>query len=104
MATRLRGRRAAFDNIAVGSATGAERTIAGDTVSPVEMPGGGFRTSTSTGDVWHSNITIGVSVSNDAADGTVAGGALAEQNVQVGVTNTEELTASSNSPGAVTNP
>lgn len=90
MAHNIRGRRTAFDNIAQGSATGAERTIAGDTVSKVEMPGGGYRTSTSTGDEWHSNITPGVSVSNDAANSTVASGALAENIVAAGTTNTEE--------------
>lgn len=89
MAIVRRGKRESYDNIAAGSATGYERTKT-DTVTYIEMPGGGFRTSTSTGDVNHSNITAGVSVSNDAADGTVAGGAMAEHVVQSGVTNTEE--------------
>jgi hypothetical protein len=102
MATRLRGRRAAFDNIAAGATAGAERTIAGDTVSKVEMYGGGFRTSTSTGEAWYSNLEVGTSVSNVAADGTVAGGAVPEQHIAA-VTNTEERTGSSNMPGFVTN-
>jgi hypothetical protein len=90
MATRLRGRRAAYDNIASGTATGAERTISGDSVSKVEMYGGGFRTSTSTGDEWHTNVEKGSSVTDQAADGTVAGGAIAENVIAQGTTNTEE--------------
>lgn len=90
MATRLRGRRAAYDNIASGAATGAERTIAGDTVSKVEMHGGGFRTSTSTGDEWFSNIQVGTSVTNVAADGTNAGGAVPENLTVVATTPTQE--------------
>lgn len=102
MAFTLRGRRVAYDNIASGSATGAERTIAGDTVSPVEVHGGGYRTSTSTGEAWHSNVESGSSVSDQALS-AVVGGELPEQVVQTGVTNTEENTASSNVTGAVTN-
>ena len=97
MATTLRGRRAAYDNIASGEATGAERTIrvAGDgttdTTSKVEVHGGGYRTSTSTGDalVGHTNVAAGASVS-DQAMSAVVGGELPEQVVQSGVTNTEE--------------
>lgn len=55
MSRTLRGRRVAFDNIAAGAATGVERTNA-DTVSLFEMPGGGFCTSTSTAETWHSNV------------------------------------------------
>jgi hypothetical protein len=102
MATKIRGRVAAYDNIAKGDATGAERTIRGDSVSKVEMHGGGFRTSTSTGDEWHSNLVAGTSVSNDAADGTVAGGAVPE-NMHNGTTGTVERTGSSNVAGFVTN-
>ena len=90
MSRSVRGRRASYDNIASGSATGAERTISGDTVSKVEMHGGGFRTSTSTGDEWHSNVEAGSSVSDQAADGTVAGGAMPENLVASATTNTEE--------------
>lgn len=90
MATKQRGRRAAYDNIASGSATGGERTISGDTVSVVEMPGGGYRTSTSTGDAWHTNIKVGTSTTDDVADGTVAGGAQAENLVAAATTNTDE--------------
>ena len=90
MTVTLRGRRTAYDNIAAGSATGRERTIAGDTVSNHEMYGGGFCTSTSTGDVWHSNVRMGVSVSDQAANGTVDGGAIHENLVAAATTNTEE--------------
>jgi hypothetical protein len=102
MATRLRGRVVAYDNIASGAATGRERTISGDTVSKIEMHGGGFRTSTSTGDEWHSNLVAGTSVSNDAADGTVDGGAVPE-NMFASTTGTIERTGSSNVAGFVTN-
>lgn len=91
MATRLRGRRAAYDNIASGSATGRERTIANTSVSKVEMYGGGFRTSTSTGDEWHTNVAVGSSVTDQAADGTVAGGAVAENITVVEVSPTQEI-------------
>lgn len=97
MATRLRGRRTGYDNIAQGEVYGGpsggslgERTVAGDTVSKVEIHGGGFRTSTSTGDEWHSNVAQGSSVSDLVADGTVAGGAMPENVVAAGTTNTEE--------------
>lgn len=104
MAIKSRGKRKAYDNIAAGAATGRERVISGDTVSKVIMPGGGFRTSTSTGDEWHSNVVAGTSVSNDVADGTVDGGAQAENFVAAGTTNTVERTGSSNVAGFVTNP
>ena len=94
MAYSSRGRRIHYDNIAAGSVAGFEHTIVGDTVTYLERPGGGYRTSTSTGEVWQSNITAGVSTSNDIADGTVAGGALAENIVQAAVTNTEERVVS----------
>jgi hypothetical protein len=103
MATTLRGRRAAYDNIAAGAAAGAERTISGDTVSKVEIYGGGYRTSTSTGDEWFSNVKQGASVTDCVANGTVAGGAIAENLVAAATTNTEERTGSSNTAGFVTN-
>lgn len=99
MSTVLRGKRAAYDNIANGSATGPERTIAGDTVSKVEMPGGGFRTSTSTGDEWHTNVAGGSSVTDQVADGTVAAGAVPENLVAAATTNTNEELGSSNIDG-----
>ena len=67
MAVVKRGRRTAYDNIAAGSVAGFEHTIAGDTVTYLEAPGGGFRTSTSNAEAWHSNIAAGVSVSALAA-------------------------------------
>jgi hypothetical protein len=78
MSFTSRGRRCAYDNIAAGSATGPERTIAGETVSPQEMFGGGYQTSTSTGDVWHTNIQTGASVTDgngpeNMGDGTATG-------------------------------
>ena len=77
--------------------------MAGDTVTRIEMYGGGFRTSTSTGDTEHSNVAAGSSVSDQAANGTVDGGAIAENLVQAAVTNTEERLGSSNVAGFVTN-
>lgn len=103
MAIVRRGRRDRFDNIARGDAAGRERTISGDSVSKVEMYGGGFRTSTSTGDEWHTNVAVGSSVTDQAADGTGEGGAIAENLVVVATTNTEERTGSSNVAGFVTN-
>ena len=70
MSTVIRGRRVRYDNIAVGSAlTTPERTIAGQSVTVVEMYGGGYMTSTSTGDVWHSNISKGSSVTDQVSPG-----------------------------------
>lgn len=91
MATINRGRRAAYDNIARGDATGRERTISGDTVSKVEMYGGGFRTSTSNGDEWSNNVVAGTSVTNAEGVTNVAGGAIHEHIVVAATTNTEEL-------------
>lgn len=96
MSVQLRGKRVAYDNIAQGSAAGGsggslvERTIAGETVSYIEMPGGGYRTSTSTGEVWHSNVNSGSSVTDQTADGTVAGGAHPENIIAQGTTMTVE--------------
>lgn len=67
MAVNRRGRRTAYDNIAIASATGRERTVAGDTVSVIEIHGGGTCTSTSTGDVWHTNVAVGDVVTDQAA-------------------------------------
>lgn len=97
MPIKIRGKRAAYDNIAAGEKVGGpsggsmgERTISGDTVSPVEMPGGGFRTSTSTGEAWHTNVKVGTSTTDDLADGTVAGGAQAENLISGQTSNTDE--------------
>ena len=79
MAVTSRGRRTRYDNIAAGSATGPERTVAGDTVSPVEIHGGGYQTSTSTGDVWHSNVEAGSSVTDQVSPGTVPENTLAAE-------------------------
>lgn len=98
MSGTLRGRRVRYDNIAAGSATGAERTIRGDTVSRLEMYGGGFQTSTSTGDTEHSNVAKGSSVSDQVSPGTVP------ENMTAGVAYTDENPGSSNTVGFVTNP
>ena len=66
MSVTSRGRRTRYDNIAAGEATGPERTVAGDSVSRVEIHGGGYQTSTSTGDTEHSNVEVGSSVSDQA--------------------------------------
>lgn len=69
MSVNSRGRRIRFDNIAVGSSgvAGNERTIAGDSVSSLEMYGGGRCTSTSTGDQWHTNVKVGSSVTDQVS-------------------------------------
>jgi hypothetical protein len=90
MSIRFRGRRNCYDNIAVGSAMGRERPIANTSVSKVEMYGGGFRTSTSTGDEWHTNVMVGSSVTDQAGVTHTAAGAIAENPMGVGVTNTDE--------------
>ncbi len=68
MAGVLRGRRIRYDNIAVGSATGSERTIAG-AAQQSEIYGGGYMTSTSTAEVWRTNVKVGVSVSDQVSPG-----------------------------------
>lgn len=87
MSTVERGRRQRYDNISIGNAGGAERLISGDTVSKVEMHGGGFRTSTSNAEAWHTNGTVGSSVTDsaDLPERPVAGSvALSGENVKVG--------------------
>lgn len=96
MSTILRGRRDRFDNIAKGDAAGIERTVAGETPA-IEMYGGGKCTSTSTGDVDHSNVLAGSSVSDQVSPGTVP------ENMTAGVAYTDENTGSSNTAGFVTN-
>ena len=84
MAKTIRGRRASYDNISRGEATGFERTFT-DTVSRNERLGGGFYTSTSTGDTLagHSNIAAGASVSesNEPENVKVAGSADGDERV-----------------------
>ena len=85
MAFTSRGRRQAYDNIAAGSTTGYERTRT-DTVSRFERYGGGFYTSTSTGDAveGHSNVAAGQVVTDDdlgPENIIVAGTAFADENV-----------------------
>lgn len=96
MPAKIRGKQVAYDNIAQGSAYApsnaalGERTIAGETVSYHEMYGGGYCTSTSTGDVWHTNVAAGASVTDTVADGTVPGGAIGENLIAVATTMTLE--------------
>lgn len=84
MPVTKRGRRTAYDNIAAGSTAGFERTFT-DTVTRNERLGGGFYTSTSTGDELegHTNISAGSSVSesNDPEQLVVAGSADGDENV-----------------------
>ena len=80
-----RGRRQNYDNIARGSVAGFERTFT-DTVTRNERLGGGFYTSTSTGDEGspeHTNIAAGASVteSNEPEQVKVAGSADGDENV-----------------------
>ena len=67
MSVTLRGRRAAYDNIAVGSATGRELTISGDTTSHNEVYGGGHVNSTSTAEKDITNIAIDAGTSTSDA-------------------------------------
>lgn len=68
MSTTLRGRRVRFDNIANNSAlTTPEKVISGQSVTVVEIYGGGFMTSTSTAEVAHSNVAAGSSVTDQQA-------------------------------------
>ena len=72
MSTVIRGRRVRYDNIAIGSAlTTPEKVIAGQTVTVNEIYGGGFMTSTSTGDTWQSNVKAGTSVSDEVSPGVM---------------------------------
>mgnify|MGYP001574535884 CR=1 FL=1 len=96
MAVTKRGKRTAYDNIATGSATGAEFLVGG-TVSVFERHAGGLYTSTSNDElVGHSNIAAGTSTSDDNLG--------PEQIVQAGAAVGDETAGTSNTPGAVTNP
>lgn len=57
MAVTELGRKRAYDNIAAGSATGVERTIAGS-APPVKIVGGGEGTAGANAK-GHSNIAVG---------------------------------------------
>lgn len=112
MALTVRGRRTAFDNIAVASATGRENTIAGETASVQEVYGGGYMVSTSNNERDITNIQSGgVSVSNTApgpennGDGTRAVALVGGTATDMDTTDpTNENTGSSNTAGFVTNP
>ena len=98
MAVIQRLRRTAYDNIARGSATGVERTVAGETVSWLERHGGGRYTSTSTevgsGGLGQTNVAAGTSTTDDN---------FGPDNMTAAVNPTDERIASSNTAGAVTN-
>lgn len=82
MAFLLRGRRVAFDNIAVGSATGRERTILGQAPS-TECMLGGTGSSTDPGGATSSAGAKNVSNINRTTDGFNTSDPL--NNIQVGV-------------------
>ena len=72
MAYTERGRRTRYDNIAAGSAlTSKENTINGNTVSVVEVYGGGTMTSTSNEerDITNINVDPGTSTSDSIFQG-----------------------------------
>ena len=68
MTLTVRGRRTAYDNIAVASATGRELTIRGDTVSVQEVYGGGYMVSTSNNEHQITNIVIDAGTSTSDAE------------------------------------
>ena len=99
MAYTERGRRTRYDNIAAGSAiTTKENTIAGNTVSVVEVYGGGHMTSTSNEERDITNIVV------DSGTSTSDAGFQGPDNMTGGVDPTNENAGSSNTPGAATNP
>jgi hypothetical protein len=74
MAVTEQGRKRAYDNIAVGSATGVERTIAG-AAPPVKIVGGGEGTAGANAK-GHSNIAVAsdyptANIPDDIVPGTV---------------------------------
>lgn len=74
MAVTEQGRKRSYDNIAAGSATGIERTIAGD-APPVKIEGGG-EGSAGANAKGHSMIQVGVDyptavIADNIAAGTV---------------------------------
>ena len=90
--TTIRGRRAAYDNIAAGEAAGKEMTILGNTVSKHEVYGGGFVVSTSDGDHAITKIVADTVSTSDAAF-------QGPENMTVGVDPTDEALATSDHPG-----
>lgn len=102
MAVTERGRRTRYDNIAAGSAiTTKENTILGNTVSVVEVYGGGTMTSTSNAEANITNIRD-EGGSGDATS-TSDAGFQGPENMTAGVDPTDERTASSNVVGVTTN-
>lgn len=74
MAVTEQGRKRAYDNIAAGSATGVERTIAG-AAPPVKIVGGGEGTA-GANQKGYSNIAVGsayptANIPDDIVPGTV---------------------------------
>lgn len=85
MAYTERGRRTRYDNIAAGSAiTSKENTILGNTVSVVEVYGGGHRTSTSNEERDITNIVV------DSGTSTSDAGFQGPENMTGGVDPTDE--------------
>jgi hypothetical protein len=79
MAYSERGRRTRYDNIAQGAALSSkENTILGNTVSVVEVYGGGTRTSTSNEERDITNISVGTVSTSDAAFQGPENGGVAE--------------------------
>lgn len=94
-----RARRTRYDNIAVGEAlTTKENLILGDTVSVVEVYGGGTMTSTSNEERDITNVIV------DSGTSTSDAGFQGPENMAVAVDPVDENPASSNSPNHVTNP
>jgi hypothetical protein len=96
MSTTIRSRRAAYDNIASGQATGRELTILGDTASNQEVYGGGYVNSTSNNERHITKIVADTVSTSDA-------GAQGPENMTAAVDPTDERTGSSNGAGFVTN-
>ena len=65
MSYTIRGKTVGYDNIAVASATGKERTISGSTGQAEVYPGGlGDTTITAGGAIGYSNIAAGATASD----------------------------------------
>jgi hypothetical protein len=92
MSLTIRGRRASYDNIASGEASGRELTILGNTVSKQELYGGGYNCSTSNAEM---DITKIVADTVSTSDAAVQG----PENMTVGVDPTDEALATSDHPG-----
>jgi hypothetical protein len=92
MSTTIRGRRAAYDNIASGEATGRELTILGDTASNQEVYGGGFVNSTSNNERHITKIAADTVSTSDA-------GVQGPENLVAGEDPGNEALATSDFPG-----